>query len=64
MVATWIGCSRPAPASIAYIVIAGVFTIMLTVSAAQTVTVLSGGWLLGTRAPRTTGLWINTSPHL
>lgn len=37
---------------------------VLTVSAAQMVSVLSGGWLLGTRAPRTAGLWINTSPHL
>jgi hypothetical protein len=37
---------------------------VFTVSPAQVVTVLSGGWLLGTRELRTTGLWINTSPHL
>jgi hypothetical protein len=37
---------------------------VLTVSSAQVVTVLSGGWLLGSRALRPTGLWTNTSPHL
>lgn len=37
---------------------------VLTVSAAQVVAVLSGGWLLGRRALRATGLWINTSSHL
>lgn len=37
---------------------------MFTVSPAQVVTVLSGGWLLGRRALRATGLWINISPHL
>src|SRR6266536_3561289 len=37
---------------------------VLTVSAAQVVAVLSGGWLLGSRPFRVTGLWINTFPHL
>jgi hypothetical protein len=37
---------------------------VFTVSPAQVVTVLSGGWLLGRRPLRATGLWINTSPHL
>jgi hypothetical protein len=37
---------------------------VFTVSPAQVVAVLSGGWLLGRRALRATGLWINTSPHL
>ena len=37
---------------------------VFTVSAAQVVAVLSGGWLLGCRALRVTGLWINTSPRL
>jgi hypothetical protein len=37
---------------------------VFTVSPAQAVTVLSGGWLLGRRPLRATGLWINTSPHL
>lgn len=37
---------------------------VFTVSAAQVVAVLSGGWLLGSRPFRATGLWINTSPHL
>ncbi len=37
---------------------------VLTVSAAQVVAVLSGGWLLGRRGLRVAGLWINTSPHL
>lgn len=37
---------------------------VFTVSPAQVVAVLSGGWLLGRRALRATGLWINTSPRL
>jgi hypothetical protein len=37
---------------------------VLAVSAAQVVAVLSGGWLLGSRPFRVTGLWINTFPHL
>jgi hypothetical protein len=37
---------------------------VFTVSAAQVVAVLSGGWLLGRRALWATGLWINTFPHL
>jgi hypothetical protein len=37
---------------------------VFTVSPAQVVAVLSGGWLLGRRPLRATGLWINTSPHL
>jgi hypothetical protein len=37
---------------------------VLTVSAAQVVAVLSGGWLLGSRPFRASGLWINTFPHL
>jgi hypothetical protein len=37
---------------------------VFTVSAAQVVAVLSGGWLLGRRPFRATGLWTNTSPHL
>jgi hypothetical protein len=37
---------------------------VLTVSVAQVVAVLSGGWLLGSRPFRATGLWINTFPHL
>jgi hypothetical protein len=37
---------------------------VFTVSAAQVVAVLSGGWLLGRRALPAGGLWINTSPHL
>jgi hypothetical protein len=37
---------------------------VFTVSPAQVVAVLSGGWLLGRRARRATGLWSNTSPHL
>ena len=37
---------------------------VFTVSPAQVVAVLSGGWLLGRRGLRVTGLWINTSPHL
>jgi hypothetical protein len=37
---------------------------VLTVSAAQVVAVLSGGWLLGSRPLRAAGLWINTFPHL
>jgi hypothetical protein len=37
---------------------------VFTVSPAQVVAVLSGGWLLGRRALRVTGLWANTSPHL
>jgi hypothetical protein len=37
---------------------------VFTVSAAQVVAALSGGWLLGRRALRPTGLWSNTAPHL
>jgi hypothetical protein len=37
---------------------------VFTVSPAQVVAVLSGGWLLGRGALRATGLWINTSPRL
>jgi len=37
---------------------------VFTVSSAQVVAVLSGGWLLGRRALRVTGLWSNTSPRL
>jgi hypothetical protein len=37
---------------------------VFTVSPAQVVAVLSGGWLLGRRGLRATGLWINTSPRL
>jgi hypothetical protein len=37
---------------------------VFTVSSAQVVAVLSGGWLLGGRPLRATGLWINTAPRL
>lgn len=37
---------------------------VLTVSPAQVVAVLSGGWLLGSRPFQVAGLWINTFPHL
>ena len=37
---------------------------VFTVSPAQVVAVLSGGWLLGRRVLPAGGLWINTSPRL
>jgi hypothetical protein len=37
---------------------------VFTVSPAQAVAVLSGGWLLGRRVLSAGGLWINTSPRL
>ncbi len=37
---------------------------VFAVSAAEMVAACSGGWLLATWFPATTGKWINTSPHL